>query len=135
MAEVRARGVEANKRKRELKAAQKEERKQTDAQNLSKTHSHVAALIKDLNELADEGPKQAPEVDKHGKPVRPYFSAAHREGDMDCFGDLKYLTRNDIKKAMKFSEDDLGVGVALHVDPKLLVDGSKLLRGRRKSGV
>ena len=26
---------------------------------------------------------------------------------MDCFGDLKYLTRNDIKKAMKFSEDDL----------------------------
>ena len=88
MAEVRARGLEANKRKREEKAAQKEQRKQTDAQNLSKTPSHVDALIKDLNELADEGPKEAPEVDKQGKPVRPYFSAAHRERDLDCFGDL-----------------------------------------------
>ena len=39
--------------------------------------------------------------------MKSCFSAAHREGDLDCFGDLKYLTRNDIKKAMKFSEDDL----------------------------
>ena len=41
----------------------------------------------------------------------------------------------DLGLRIEFSEDDLGVGVALHVDPKLLVDGSKLLRGRRKSGV
>ena len=69
--------------------------------------NHVAALIKELNVLAYEGSKQAPKVDKEGKPVKPYFSAAHNEGDLDCFGDLKYLSRNDIKKAMKFSEDDL----------------------------
>ena len=59
--------------------------------------------MEDLNKLADQGP----EVDKEGKPVKPYFFTNHNEGDMDCFGDLKYLTRNDIQKAMKFSEDDL----------------------------
>ena len=103
MEEVRARGVEANKRKRELKAADKDEKKQKDCQNLSRTPSHVAALMEDLNKLADQGP----EVDKEGKPVKPYFFTKHNEGDMDCLGDLKYLTRKDIQKAMKFSEDDL----------------------------
>ena len=72
-------------------------------QNLSRTPNHVAVLMEELNELADQGP----EVDKEGKPVKPYFFTKHNEGDMDCFGDLKYLTRNDIQKAMKFSEDDL----------------------------
>jgi hypothetical protein len=102
--EVRARGVEANKRRREAKAADKEERKQKDSQNLSRTYSHVAALMEDLNKLAEQGLKNAPELDK---PANPYFFTEHNEGDMDCLGDLKYLTRNDIQKAMKFSEDDL----------------------------
>ena len=51
--------------------------------------------------------KKAPEFDEHGKPVNFYFYTEHSEGDLDCFGDLKYLTRNDIKKAMRFTEDDL----------------------------
>ena len=54
MAEVRARGVEANKRKREAKAAQKEQKKQVDSQNLSKTSNHVTSLLEELNVLADE---------------------------------------------------------------------------------
>ena len=45
---------EALKRKREAKAAQKEQRKPKDSQNLSKAPSHVAALLEDLNVLADE---------------------------------------------------------------------------------
>jgi len=107
LAEVRALGVEANKRKREAKAADKEERKQKDSQNLSRSYSHVAALMEDLNKAAEQGLKDAPELDKQGKPAQPYFFTKHHEGDMDCLGDLKYLTRNDIQKAMKFSEDDL----------------------------
>ena len=86
MAEVRARGVEANKRKREEKAAEKKKQLEQVAQNRARAPNHVAALVKDLNEAADKGPK----------PVKSCFSAAHREGDMDCFGDLKYLTRYDI---------------------------------------
>ena len=54
MAEVRARGVEANKRKREAKAAQKEQKKQVDSQNLSKSANHVAALLEELTVLAEE---------------------------------------------------------------------------------
>ena len=54
MAEVRARGVEANKRKREAKAAQKEQKNQVVSQNLSKTPSHVASLLEELNILANE---------------------------------------------------------------------------------
>jgi len=54
LAEASARGVEAKKRKREAKAAQKEQRKPKDSQNLSKAPSHVAALLEDLNVLADE---------------------------------------------------------------------------------
>ena len=107
MAEVSARGVEANKRQREAKAAQKEQKKQKDSQNLSKTPNHVAALLEELNILTDEELKKATEVDKEGKPVNFYFFAEHHEKDLDCFVDLKYLTRNDIKKAMRFSEDDL----------------------------
>ena len=94
---------EALKRKREQKEAQKEEKKKKVVKNLSSTHSHVAALITELNELAE----QEPEFDKHGKPVNFYFYTEHNEGDLDCFGDLKYLTKNDIKKAMRFTEDDL----------------------------
>ena len=107
MAEASARGVEANKRKREAKAAQKEQKKQVDSQNLSKTANHAASLLEELNILADEESKKAPEVDKEGKPVNFYFFTEHSEKDLDCFGDLKYLTRNVIKKAIKFSEDDL----------------------------
>ena len=88
---------EALKRKREEKAAEKKKQLEQVAQNRARAPNHVAALVKDLNEAADKGPK----------PVKSCFSAAHREGDMDCFGDLKYLTRNDIKKAMRFTEDDL----------------------------
>jgi len=55
--------------------------------------------MEDLNKAAEQGLKNAPE--------QPYFFTKHHEGDMDCLGDLKYLTRNDIQKAMKFSEDDL----------------------------
>ena len=80
-----------------MKAAEKQKQLEQVAQNRARAPNHVAALVKDLNEAADKGPK----------PVKSCFSAAHREGDMDCFGDLKYLTRYDIQKAMKFSEDDL----------------------------
>jgi hypothetical protein len=114
LAEVRARGVEANKRKREEKAAHKEQKKQKDSQNLSKTANHVAALLEELNILTDEELKKTPEVDKEGKPVNFYFFTDHIEEDLDCFGDLKYLTRNDIQKAMKFSEDDLLFPSKLH---------------------
>jgi hypothetical protein len=55
--------------------------------------------MEDLNKAAEQGLKNAP--------AQPYFFTKHHEGDMDCLGDLKYLTRNDIQKAMKFSEDDL----------------------------
>ena len=54
MAEVRARGVEANKKKREEKAAQKDQKKQVVSQNLSKTANHVAALLEELTVLAEE---------------------------------------------------------------------------------
>ena len=103
MEAARARGLEAQKRKREEKEAQKEEKKKKVVKNLSSTHSHVAALLVELNKLAE----QEPEFDKHGKPVNFYFYTAHSEGDLDCFGDLKYLAKNDIKKAMRFTEDDL----------------------------
>ena len=36
-----------------------------------------------------------------------YFFTEHHEKDLDCFGDLANLTRNDIRKGIKFSEDDL----------------------------
>ena len=95
---------EALKRKREQKEAQKEEKKKKkDVKNLSSAPNHVAALLVELNALAE----QEPEFDKHGKPVNFYFYTEHNEGDLDCFGDLKYLSRNDIKKAMRFTEDDL----------------------------
>ena len=94
---------EALKRKREQKEAQKEEKKKKDVKNLSSTPSHVAAMLVELNELAE----QEPEFDKQGKPVNFYFFTAHNEGDLDCFGDLKYLSRNDIKRAMRFTDDDL----------------------------
>ena len=45
---------EALKRKREAKAAQKEQRKPKDSQNLSKAPSHVAALLEELTVLAEE---------------------------------------------------------------------------------
>ena len=45
---------QALKRKREAKAAQKEQKKQVDSQNLSKTPSHVAALLEELTVLAEE---------------------------------------------------------------------------------
>ena len=48
---------EALKRKREAKAAQKEQKKQVDSQNLSKSANHVAALLEELNELAEQGLK------------------------------------------------------------------------------
>ena len=54
MAEVSARGVEANKRKREAKAAQKDQKKQVVSQNLSKSANHVAALLEELTVLAEE---------------------------------------------------------------------------------
>ena len=97
MEEARARGREAQKRKREEMEAEKEQRKPKDSQNLSKTHSHVLTLLEELNVLADEELKKAPEVDKEGKPVNFYFFTEHHEKDLDCFGDLKYLSRNDIK--------------------------------------
>ena len=53
MAEVRARGVEANKRKREEKAAEKKKQLEQVAQNRARAPNHVAALVKELNELAD----------------------------------------------------------------------------------
>ena len=36
-----------------------------------------------------------------------YFFTEHNEGDLDCFGDLKYLSKNDIKRAMRFTDDDI----------------------------
>ena len=45
---------EALKRKREAKAAQKEQKKQVDSQNFSKAPNHVAGLLEELNILADE---------------------------------------------------------------------------------
>ena len=45
---------EALKRKREAKAAQKEQKKQVDSQNLSKSANHVAALLEELTVLAEE---------------------------------------------------------------------------------
>ena len=44
----------ALKRKKEAKAAQKEQKKQVVSQNLSKTANHVAGLLEELNVLADE---------------------------------------------------------------------------------
>jgi hypothetical protein len=54
LAEVRARGVEANKRKREEKAAQKDQKKQVVSQNRLKAPNHVAALLEELTVLAEE---------------------------------------------------------------------------------
>jgi hypothetical protein len=45
---------EALKRKREAKAAQKEQKKQVDSQNFSKAPNHFASLLEELNVLADE---------------------------------------------------------------------------------
>jgi hypothetical protein len=107
MEEVRARALEANKRKREEKAAQKEQKKQTDSQNLSKTANHVALLLEELNILADEELMMTPEFDKEGKAVNFYFMTAHREKDLECFGNLTNLKCNDIRRKMRFTEDDL----------------------------
>ena len=60
-----------------------------------------------LNILADEELKKTPEVDKEGNPVNFYFFTEHREKDLDCFGVLANLRRNDVRKGIKFSEDDL----------------------------
>ena len=62
MEAARARGLEANKRKREQKEAQKDEKKKKDVKNLSSSASHVAALLVELKKLAE----QEPEFDKHG---------------------------------------------------------------------
>ena len=45
---------QALKRKREAKAAQKEQKKQVDSQNFSKAPNNVAGLLEELNILADE---------------------------------------------------------------------------------
>ena len=94
---------EALKKKGEQKEAQKEEKKKKVVKNLSSAPNHVAALLVELNELAE----QEPQFDKQGKPVNFYFYMEHNEGDLDCFGDLKYLSKNDIKNAMRFMDDDL----------------------------
>jgi hypothetical protein len=46
-------------------------------------------------------------VDKHGKPVPIYFYTKHTMEDLDCIVDLTNLDRKDVKRAMKFTEDDL----------------------------
>jgi len=54
LAEASARGVEANKRKREAKAAQKEQKNQVVSQNRLKAPNNFASLLEELNILADE---------------------------------------------------------------------------------
>ena len=48
---------EALKRKREQKEAQKEEKKKKVVKNLSSAFNHVATLITELNELAEQEPE------------------------------------------------------------------------------
>ena len=36
-----------------------------------------------------------------------YFMTAHREKDLECFGDLTNLKCNDIRRKMRFTDDDL----------------------------
>ena len=111
MAEVRARGVEANKRKRELKAAQKEERKQTDAQNLSKTFSNLKALYDELKKITDIERKKPAKKDEDGNEFDHFFFDEHHEEDLDYLAkDLSKLDLNDIKRALRFTDDDLRLG-------------------------
>jgi hypothetical protein len=105
--EVRARALETLTRKREEKKVEKDERKSRNAGNIAKAPNNVLALLEDLNELAEKDLEKKPEVDKHGKPVPVYFYTKHAMEDLDCIVDLTNLDRKDVKRAMKFSEDDL----------------------------
>ena len=105
--EVRARALEALSRKREGKRAEKEERRSYLSKNIAKAPNNVQALLDELNELAEKDLEKKPEVDKHGKPVPVYFYTKHTMEDLDCIVDLTNLDCKDVKRAMKFTEDDL----------------------------
>ena len=53
------------------------------------------------------GLEKEAEVGKDGKPVQYYFFTKHTMEDLDCFVDLKNLESNNVRRAMRFSEDDL----------------------------
>ena len=49
-------------------------------------------------------------VDEDGNAAETYFFTKHRERDLDCYfdkGDLSNVTRNELKRVMRFDDDDL----------------------------
>jgi hypothetical protein len=98
-------------RKRDEKAAKKDERKKKLTQNLSKTPNFHTALLEQLNKLGDDDRKRPAKKDKDGKDGREFdhlFYNHHREEDLGYLNkDLSKVDINVIKRAMRFDDDDL----------------------------
>jgi hypothetical protein len=98
-------------RKRDDKAAKKDERKKKLTQNLSKTPNFHTALFEQLNKAADNERKKPAKKDKDGKDGREFdhlFYDQHREEDLNYLAkDLSKVDINVIKRAMRFDDDDL----------------------------
>ena len=71
--ESRVLQAEVMRKKREQKEAEKEEKKQRLAQNISRAPTNVKALIDELNKIANREREKAPKKDKDGKEVDQYF--------------------------------------------------------------
>ena len=73
-----------------------------------KTAKNGLALLHDLNKAADDGDEGS--ADEDGNVNEHYFFTEHRARDLDCFfdkSDLSNVSRNDLKRVMRFEEDDL----------------------------
>ena len=118
--ESRNRQIEVmNRRRKEKeadKAAQNEAKKQKLAQNLAKTSSGYKALIAKLNEVAELEIKNPAKKDKDGHKFDHFFNDRHREEDLDYLAkDLSKMDLNDIKRAMRFDEDELRIANQLEM--------------------
>ena len=65
-------------------------------ENIGKTRTHVQALLAELNEIASREPE----------PKEFYFYLEHHARDLDCFGDLTNISSNELKRKMRFEDDD-----------------------------
>ena len=105
--EAKALGLESMKRKREQKQAQKEAQKAKIDENFAKAPKRIQALLKELNDIANREAAKDPKVDENGKELPQYFYDEHTLRDLDWLGDIAKILPSEVKKAMKFTEDDL----------------------------
>ena len=76
--------------------------------NIAKAPNNVKALLAELNVIASrEEEKKDEEADEYGNDPLGYFYPDHCERDLDCFGNLELINKNDLKSDMRFVKDDL----------------------------